>query len=138
MSTEGTQPMNATKHKDTVIDAPELEPLDLSDKPDGPGAAMMISAGIGMFVLGVLTVLAEASTSAKTWLETWQWGQGVGPLAGKTTIATLVSVLSLVVLWAIWRKKDINIKMAFYIGLTLGILGALGTFPTFYQMFTVS
>jgi len=115
--------------------SPEIAPLHLSDKPDGPGAAMMISAGFGVFVLGFLTILAEASAGANTWLATWQWGQGVGALAGKTTIASLLYFASLALLWAIWRHKDVNLKTAFYVGLGLGILGAIGTYPTFFQMF---
>ena len=130
MSTEGTAPMN----HDADI-APELTPLHLEDKPDGPGAAMMISAGFGVFVLGFLTILAEASAGANTWLATWQWGQGVGALAGKTTIASLLYFACLALLWVIWRNKDVDLKRAFYIGLGLGVLGAIGTFPTFFQMF---
>lgn len=126
--------MAAHQHHDEEI-APELASLDLPDKPDGPAAAMMISAGIGIFVLGVLTVLAEASEDAKTWLADWEWGQGVGPLAGKTTIASLAYVVSLVALWVTWRDKDTDLKKAFYLGLGLGILGAVGTFPTFFQAF---
>lgn len=125
----------STKHYDEVVSAPELEPLNLEDKPDGPGAAMMISAGIGIFVLGILTVIAEFNTAAKNFLQWWQWGVGAGPLAGKTTLAVLAFILSLIVLWAVWRRKDVNIKKAFYIGLVLGILGAVGTFPTFFQLF---
>ena len=126
--------MITDQHHDEQI-APELEALDLPDKPDGPGAAMMISPGIGIFVLGLLTVLAEASEDAKTWLAKWEWDQGVGPLAGKTTIASLAYVLSLVALWAAWRQKDTDLKKAFIIGLGLGVLGAIGTFPTFFQAF---
>ena len=126
--------MATHQHHDEEI-APELAALDLPDKPDGPGAAMMISAGIGIFVLGVLTVLAEASEDAKTWLGDWEWGRGVGPLAGKTTIASLAYILSLVVLWALWRQNDTDLKKAFYLGLGLGVLGAIGTFPTFFQAF---
>lgn len=137
MSTEGTTPMDTLQHSDTVIAVPELEALNLPDKPDGPAAAMMISAGLGIFVLGVLIVLAEANVSAKTWLQSWEFGQGVGPLAGKTTIAALVYFLSLIILWVIWRKKNINLKIAFYIGLGLGVLGAIMNYPTFFQMFTV-
>jgi fluoride ion exporter CrcB/FEX len=129
--------MNDTTHNDAEV-APELGPLNLEDKPDGPGSAMMISAGIGIFVLGLLTVLAEASPSIKTWLQGWQWGVGVGPLAGKTTIASLSYFVSLGLLWALWRHKDINIKTGFYVGLGLGLAGALLTYPTFYQMFTKS
>lgn len=134
MSAEGTHTMASPQHHDEEI-APELAALDLPDKPDGPGAAMVISAGIGIFVLGVLTVLAEASEDAKTWLEKWEWDQGVGPLAGKTTIASLAYVVSLVVLWVVWRQKDTDLKKAFYLGLGLGVLGAIGTFPTFFQAF---
>jgi fluoride ion exporter CrcB/FEX len=123
----------ATHHDEQV--APELADLHLQDKPDGPGAAMMISAGIGIFVLGLLTVLAEASTEVKDWLQKWEWDQGVGPLAGKTTIASIAYFASLLVLWLIWRRKDMNVKTAFYVGLGLGVLGAVGTFPTFFQAF---
>jgi len=133
MSTEGTAPMNPVSHDSDNV--PELAPLHLADKPDGPGAAMMISAGFGVFVLGFLTVLAEASAGANTWLATRQWGQGVGALAGKTTIASLLYFTSLALLWIIWRNKDVNLKMAFYVGLGLGVLGAIGTYPTFFQMF---
>jgi fluoride ion exporter CrcB/FEX len=133
MNAEGTTAMTTTHHDEDH--APELAALELPDKPDGPGAAMMISAGIGIFVLGFLTVLAEASTDSKTWLQKWEWGQGVGPLAGKTTIAALAYVVSLIVLWVLWRSKDVSIKKAFSIGLALGILGAVGTFPTFFQAF---
>lgn len=137
MNAEGTTNMTTTtsEHHDEEV-APELAALNLPDKPDGPGAAMMISAGIGIFVLGFLTVLAEASTSAKTWLQKWEWGVGVGPLAGKTTIASLTYFLSLAILWVLWREKNVNVKTAFYIGFALGLLGALGTYPTFFQKFT--
>jgi fluoride ion exporter CrcB/FEX len=127
--------MTVVPHYDADV-APELTEFNLTDKPDGPGAAMMISAGIGIFVLGFLTVLAEASTGAKDWLQNWEWGVGVGPLAGKTTLASLAYVVSLIVLWVIWRSKNVNLKTAFYIGLALGVLGAIGTFPTFFQKFT--
>ena len=126
--------MNPGTHYDADI-PPEIAPLHLADKPDGPGGAMMISAGLAIFVLGLLTILAEASAGANTWLSKWQFGHGVGALAGKTTIASLVYVGSLALLWIIWHKKDINLKNAFYVGLALGILGAIGTFPKFYQMF---
>lgn len=134
MTAEGKSPMDASTQNETDV-APELEPLHLADKPDGPGAAMMISAGIGIFVLGLLTTLAAMSDSINTWLGTWEMGKGVGPLAGKTTIATIAYFGSLILLWAIWRNKDVNIKTAFYVGCALGVLGAIGTFPTFFQMF---
>ena len=122
------------RHDDVAV-APELEGLDLADKPDGPAAAAMISAGIGIFVLGLLTTLAVISAGVKTFLLWWEWGQGVGPLAGKTTIAVVVWLLSWLILDRLWRRKDVELKTAFYIGLGLGILGAIGTFPPFFELF---
>jgi hypothetical protein len=115
--------------------APELEGLNLVDKPDGPGAAAMIAAGVGIFTLGLLTTLAVISGSVKTFLLWWEWGQGVGPLAGKSTLAVLAWLISWLILDLLWRKKDVEMKPAFYIGLTLGILGAIGTFPPFFELF---
>lgn len=124
---------NHTDHDVEV--APELAGLDLVDKPDGPGAAAMLAAGIGIFVLGFLTTAAVISSSIKSFLLDWEWGQGVGPLAGKTTLASLAFFGSWVGLHYLWRDKDVDIKKIFAIGLALGLLGALGTFPTFFEAF---
>lgn len=134
MSTEGTAPMSSETHHDADI-APEIAPLHLADKPDGPGAAMMISAGLGLFTVGLLTIFAEMSEDFGTWLGKWSGDAGVGALAGKTTIASLVYFGSLALLWVLWRKKNVNIKTAFYVGLGLGILGAITTYPPFFVLF---
>jgi hypothetical protein len=115
--------------------APELAALNLADKPDGPGAAAMLAAGIGIFTLGVLTTGAVISTWLHDFLAKWAWGQGVGPLAGKTTIASLAFFASWAVLHVVWRDKDVDIKKIFTIGLILGLLGAVMTFPTFFEAF---
>lgn len=98
---------------------------------------MMIAAGFGIMVLGILTVIPEFSAAAgfKSWLQSWEWGQGAGPLAGKTTLATIAYFGCLVSMWALWRSKEVNIKTAFYVGLGMSIVGAIGTFPTFFQLF---
>lgn len=134
MSTEGTAPMNPDTHHDAV-DAPELATLNLTDKPDGPGAAMIISAGLAFFTVGLLTILAEMSEGFGTWLGKWAGDAGVGALAGKTTIASLVYFGSLALLWVLWSKKDVNLKTAFYVGLGLGVLGAIATYPPFFTLF---
>jgi len=126
--------MNSETHHDADI-APELAPLNLADKPDGPGAAMMISGGLGFFTLGLLTIFAEMSEDFGSWLGKWSGDAGVGALAGKTTIASLVYFGSLALMWALWRNKDVNLKTAFYVGLGLGILGAIATYPPFFTLF---
>ncbi|HYO17529.1 MAG TPA: hypothetical protein VES02_02525 [Dermatophilaceae bacterium] len=126
--------MSFDTHHDADI-APELAPLNLADKPDGPGAAMMISGGLGFFTLGLLTILSEMSEDFGTWLGKWAGDAGVGALAGKTTIASLVYFGSLALLWLLWRTKDVSLKIAFYVGLGLGILGAIATYPPFFTLF---
>jgi fluoride ion exporter CrcB/FEX len=129
-------PDNNQVHTAHDVDvAPELAALNLADKPDGPGAAAMLAAGIGIFVLGFLTTFAVISTGLHDFLAKWEWGQGVGPLAGKTTIASLAFFASWGALHLAWRDKDIDIKKIFMIGLILGLLGAVGTFPTFFEAF---
>jgi hypothetical protein len=122
------------RHNDEAV-APELAPLNLVDKPDGPAAAVMIASGLGVFTLGLMTTLAVINGSVKSFLEWFQFDQGVGALAGKSTVAVLVFFVAWLVLYLIWREKDVVLKTSFYIGLGLGILGVIGTFPPFFEMF---
>ncbi len=115
--------------------APELADLDLEDKPDGPGDAAMLSAGIGIFMLGFFTTGAVISASLKSFLAWWEWGQGVGPLAGKSTLAVIFWLISWLVLHMMWSDKDVDIKKMFYVGLGPGIAGAILTFPPFFELF---
>jgi len=124
----------SVNHHDEAI-APELADLHLEDKPDGPGAAAMLSAGIGIFVLGLFTVLSEASEPIHDFLDEFQFGRGVGPLAGKTILAIIAYFVSWIVLHMAWRTKDVDIKRYFYMGLALGLLGALFMFPPFFLLF---
>lgn len=115
--------------------APELADLELPDKPDGPGAAAILAAGIGLFALGLFTVLAEASEGIKEFFEGFEMDRGVGPLAGKTTLAVVAWLVAWVVLALAWRGKDVSLRVWFWVGLFLGVLGALGTFPPFFLLF---
>ncbi len=115
--------------------APELGELGLQDKPDGPAAAAMLAAGIGIFTLGLLTVLSEASVPVHDFLERFEFGRGVGPLAGKTILAVAAWAVSWVILALAWGGRDVNIKAWFTVSISLGILGALGTFPPIFLSF---
>lgn len=122
-----------SSHDETKV--PELAELNLPDRPDGPGAAAMLAAGIGIFALGLFTTLNEASAALHDWFESWEFGRGVGPLAGKTTVAVIVWAIAWIVLHVAWSKKDVDLRRWFWIGLVLGILGAIGTFPPFFTAF---
>jgi hypothetical protein len=124
MSTEGQ-----LRPEDTTGRPGIAEP----DKPDGPVVAAILAAGVGSLALGVLTTLAEASTKFKDWLA---FDDGVGPLAGKTTLAVVAWLLSWAILHVVFRKRTTDLRQALIGGLVLVALGLLGTFPTFFQMFT--
>jgi drug/metabolite transporter (DMT)-like permease len=104
-----------------------------SEKPFGPVAAVFLAAGIGAVVLGILTTLAEANEDVKSALE---WSSSVGPLMGKTLIASAGFFIAWVILYFALRRKDPAPKRVF---MWTGILVAIGfvlTFPTFFQLFT--
>ena len=121
-------------HHDEDI-AHELEPFHMEDRADGPGGAAMLAAGIGVFALGLFTTLAEISGGFKTFLESFDFTGGVGPLAGKTILAVIVWLIAWVGFGTAWRSRDVELRPIFMIGLVLGLLGAVGTFPLFFEMF---
>jgi len=126
--------MGAVAHHDDEV-AAELAGMGLREKPDGPAGAAMLAAGVGVFVLGLLTTLSEASVSVHDWLEKWEWGQGVGPLAGKTTVTVIVWAATWLVLHLVMRRTNPNLRTIFWLAVVLALLGVVGTFPTFFQAF---
>lgn len=109
------------------------EGVEFPDKPEGPIAAAVLAGGIGCFALGVVTTLAEASTSVHDWLD---FNSDVGPLSGKTIVAVVVWLASWAVLHLVYRNKPFETRRALVIALVLIALGVVGTFPTFFQAFT--
>jgi hypothetical protein len=102
------------------------------DKPEGPVAAAILAGGVGCLALGFFTTLAEASVSFKDWLA---WDDGVGPLSGKTSMTLVVWVVAWTVLHLVFRRRAVESRGALAIALALVALGAVGTFPTFFQAF---
>ena len=110
----------------------DMSGLDGIDRPTGPVAAALLAAGIGAFVLGLLTTLSEASTDVHDFLE---FSTDVGPLSGKTILAVVAYFGSWAVLYAIWRRKNPQLRPILITTAVLIALGILGTFPTFFQAF---
>jgi hypothetical protein len=108
--------------------------IEFPDKPEGPIAAAILAGGVGCLALGLFTTLAEASTSFKDWLS---WDDEVGPLSGKTGLTVIVWLIAWVVLYLVYRDRPIETRRALVVALVLVALGAVGTFPTFFQAFTV-
>ena len=108
------------------------EELGIVEKPNGPAAAALIGAGLGVLFLGLFTTLSEVSTGLHDWLS---FEDRVGPLSGKTTMAVVLWLVA----WALvsvplWRR---NLSYVAVTGATvvLVVLGLIGTFPKFFQLF---
>jgi hypothetical protein len=100
---------------------------------NGPAAAAILAAGIGSMALGLFTTLAEAIVSVKNALVFYN---PVGPLSGKTTLAVVAWLVSWIVLGSLWKNKQVSFGGVFATSLILIVLGLIGTFPPFYEMFS--
>ena len=109
-----------------------LSELDQLERPTGPVAAALLATGLGIFALGLLTTLSEASTGIADALA---WSNDVGPLSGKTILASLVYFISWGILHALWRRQNPNLRPILIAAGVLAGLGLIGTFPTFFQAF---
>jgi hypothetical protein len=101
-------------------------------RPEGPAVAALFALGVGAFVLGLLTTLAEASATVKGWLEL---NSAVGPLSGKTIFAVVAWAGAWAVLHPVLRTRA---RLTNRVLITTGVLlflGLLGTFPTFFEAF---
>jgi len=101
-------------------------------KPSGPAAAVVLASGIGTFVLGLFTTLNEASTGINDFL---RFSDDVGPLSGKTVIASAAFFVAWAVLGFVWREREIAWRPVLTATVVLLALGILGTFPTFFEAF---
>jgi cytosine/uracil/thiamine/allantoin permease len=113
--------------------APEMGESD-AERPFGPVAAVFLAAGIGAVVLGLMTVLAEASTSIHDALEL---STAVGPLSGKTIAAAAAFFISWAILHAAIKDRDYEPRKVFIWSGILVILGLAMTFPPIFLSFTV-
>jgi hypothetical protein len=102
------------------------------DRPFGPVAAAFLAAGIGAVVLGILTVLSEASDSVASALE---WSKSVGPLMGKTVLTVIAFAVSWLILHVVLRDRDVDPRTVFTWTAVLVAVGLVLTFPPFFQLF---
>ena len=114
-------------------DAAALVPEAIGvERSEGPAVAALLAVGIGAFVLGLLTTLAEASTTIRDWL---QLTDAVGPLSGKTTFAVIAWLAAWGVLHLALRERA---RLTTGVLVTTGVLlaaGLVGTFPVFFELF---
>jgi hypothetical protein len=99
---------------------------------NGSGAAAILSAGVGCFVLAVLAILGDKSPVIKSSLAFYK---PTGTLSGVTTVAILVWLFTWGILEWRWRKKTVAAGHINAIALTLLALSLILTFPPVGDLF---
>jgi hypothetical protein len=94
--------------------------------PNGSGAAAILSAAIGSFVLAILAFAGDKSVPVKNSLIFYK---PTGPLSGVTTTAILLWLFSWGVLEWRWGKREVALNRINAVSFTLLILSLLLTFP---------
>lgn len=59
----------------------------------------------------------------------------MGPLSGKTIITAIVYVAAWIVLHFAWRRSNPPLRRIVTISVLLMVLGLIGTFPKFFELF---
>ena len=110
---------------------PAVRTSDESNLPNGLGAAAILSAGIGCFLLSVVAVLADAS---KPVAKFFTFYVPTGPLSGVTTTAIFLWLVTWVVLARLWRHRSVAITNVNVVAFACLFLGILLTFPPFADL----
>jgi fluoride ion exporter CrcB/FEX len=94
--------------------------------PNGSGAAAMLAAAVGSFVLALIAFAGDKSVPIKNSLNFYR---PTGPLSGVTTVAILVWLLTWLILEWRWGKRGVAMSRINALSITLLVLGILLTFP---------
>lgn len=93
---------------------------------NGAGAAAVLAAGIGSFLVGFFAVLADKAPAIKSMMI---FSKPTGPLSGVTTCAIIAWIFSWAVLHARWQGRSVALARVCTGALVLLALGILLTFP---------
>jgi len=99
---------------------------------NGKAAAALLAGGIGAAFMGFVTTLSAAVASFSAALN---WYNPAGPLSGKTTLTVIIWLVVWAVLGKQWQDKDVDFDKIAMIAIVLLLLGILGTFPPFFDLF---
>jgi len=100
--------------------------------PNGSGAAAILSAGIGAFMVGFLAVAADKSAFLKN---LFVFYKPTGPLSGVSTSAILVWLIAWGILEGRWRNRTVALARINAVALVLLGLSLLLTFPPVAELF---
>lgn len=102
------------------------------DFPNGGGAAALLAAGIGSFLLAVFAIVGDRSAFFKSLLIFYK---PTGPLSGVTTCAILGWLAAWLILHRGWHGRSVEMGRVSAAALVLLLLGLLLTFPPIADLF---
>ena len=100
----------------------------------GEAAAAFLAGGIGCFVIGLMTTLAEVPALVD-FKNALNWWNPAGPLTGKTGVGVIAFFLAWIVAHFTMGEKEVNLKTYVIVAALLTALGFLLTFPPFFELF---
>jgi hypothetical protein len=109
-----------------------LIPATTAVLPNGSGAAAILSAGIGAFMLAFFSIAADKSAFLKN---LFIFYRPTGPLSGVTTSAILVWLIAWGILERRWRNRTVALSRINAVALFLLGLSLLLTFPPVAELF---
>jgi hypothetical protein len=101
-------------------------------RPNGAGAAAILAAGMGAFLVAVFSILADRSAAIKSMMIFWK---PTGPLSGVTTCAIVLWLAAWAIPHARWRNRSVALTRINTVAFALLILGLLLTFPPIADLF---
>ena len=103
--------------------------MPVSRAANGTAMASFLGAGVGAFSMGAIVLLNETGLFAAPTLYA-----PAGGVTGRTTIATIVWLISWGLLHYRWKAREIAPAGVYAMTLILVALGVLGTFPPIWGM----
>jgi hypothetical protein len=94
--------------------------------------AAVLAAGIGVAVFGIVVIFSEAIASVGAALA---WLKPVGALSGKSIVGVAVWLVAWLVLGLVWKGRDVRHGTVIVVSAILLVVGLLGTFPPFFELF---
>ena len=98
------------------------------DFPNGRGAAAVLAAGTGAFLMAFFALLADKSAAIKSSMIFYK---PTGPLSGVTTCGLIVWLVAWFILHARWKNRNLAMGRVGTAALVLLLLAVLLTFPPF-------
>lgn len=101
---------------------------DVHDIQNGPGAAAILAAGIGCFVLGAFALAGDANPAISKF---FVFFKPTGALSGVTTSAIAIWLVSWLGLDRLWRNRTVPIRPIIIAALVMLAASLFLTFPPF-------